>query len=277
MWAEEVDIGRGDSEPEQGVVTVTLRPLVAGRWWSVVGASSGAAYRLRAFSIRPEGRGFLAFDANGARGLGLLFGFGGWDHAESDRVPRSDPILDWPPEEYPQDQPGFLLVKWIDDSLQVSAAVALPLAAGTTDLRFVGPSGQSAAGLLARCPDPQDALAFGADASKGAAAAAQAFDRALARVDLEAAGALLDDATMPLDPNLWARTSEDSGLVIAESASARADPQRWSALVERVCGPEVLDASWIVVVLDGVGGARAQGGVFWLILRADGWKVWGSA
>jgi hypothetical protein len=275
--AKEVDLDRGDSGPEPGVVTLTLRPLVAGRWWSVVGARSGAAYRLRAFSIRPGETGFLAFDANGAKALGLLFGFGRWVHDESDRVPLSDPILDWPPEQYPQDQPGFLLVRWIDETLQVAAAVALPLAAATTDLRFVGPSGQSLPGIFPRCPDPQGVPTYEEVGSKAAVAAAQAFDQALVRGDLEAASAYLQEAVLPLDLNLWARTSQASGLVIVESASAAADPRGWSALVERACGPEVLDSSWTVVLLDGVEGTSAQGAVYWLMHQAGGWKVWGSA
>jgi hypothetical protein len=172
---------------------------------------------------------------------------------------------------------------WIYWGLVHSSSISHRPAQGhnPTPLTVVSPTTAPASGVYPRgafdwCPVLQGTLPFTGDAAAQAADTAIAFNSAVDRHDQNEIGALVDPSANP-DPSFWGSTGTMTG--VKARASERADYEASHTFADLVlygCGPEVLSASWHVELTDASGSASAGVVEYWLVLRADGWKVWGS-
>jgi hypothetical protein len=159
---------------------------------------------------------------------------------------------------FPDSQSG-----WMIDSAQ---------ACDGTNLASLGSSGGSSTtyprGWFESCPDVAGTLPLDQGSEQEGADVALRFARAYLAGD-DAAVAELEDPSVPKDPN-WMIAGTPDGISVF--ASGPGDP---GGLVEFGCGPEVKARTLAVAFDDGTDSASADFTVF-LILRSDGWKVWGA-
>jgi hypothetical protein len=126
-------------------------------------------------------------------------------------------------------------------------------------------------GAFQWCPDPRGTLPFGKNAPKQAAHAALRFSRAFLKRKGKALARLADPAARPhLGDPVWGITGDPRKIGDTSSGPARHD-----SLVIFGCGPDVAARAWEVTVDDGTSSASLDFAVY-LVLRSDGWKVWGS-
>jgi hypothetical protein len=141
-----------------------------------------------------------------------------------------------------------------------------------TNLASLGSGGASSTtyprGWFESCPDVAGTLPLDQGSEQEGADVALRFARAYLAGD-DAAVAELEDPSVPKDPN-WMIAGTPDGISVF--ASGPGDP---GGLVEFGCGPEVKARTLAVAFDDGTDSASADFTVF-LILRSDGWKVWGA-
>lgn len=128
-------------------------------------------------------------------------------------------------------------------------------------------------GAFESCPDLEGTLPVDSKRSHGAERVAVEFDTALVK-DQEAAIERLADPSVESPATAsWASTLEARDLGIGRSESAASD-----SLVTFGCGAKVADRSWAVTITDNNEHRSASMGsaTFYLVRRAEGWRVWGS-
>lgn len=123
-------------------------------------------------------------------------------------------------------------------------------------------------GAFAWCPNVIGTLPFGPGDRQEAGGVAIAFDRALIKGDRAALVRLADPSVETFRRN-WTTTGKARGLrVLGYSAEG-------GTLVSYGCGPKVASRTLGVTIYDSTHSASAAT-TFYLIRRANGWKVWGS-
>jgi hypothetical protein len=141
-----------------------------------------------------------------------------------------------------------------------------------TNLASLGSGGASSTtyprGWFESCPDVAGTLPLDQGSEQEGADIALQFARAYLAGD-DAAVAELEDSSVPKDPN-WMIAGTPDGISVF--ASGPNDP---GGIVEFGCGPEVKARTLAVVFDDGTDSASADFTLF-LLLRSDGWKVWGA-
>ncbi len=124
-------------------------------------------------------------------------------------------------------------------------------------------------GAFAWCPNVLGSLPFGPEDRQEAGSVAIAFDRALLEGDRATLVRLADPSVETFRRN-WATTWKARRLrVLSYSAEG-------GTLVSYGCGPRVASRTLAVTIYDSTHTASAGAVTFYLIRRADGWKVWGS-
>jgi hypothetical protein len=149
---------------------------------------------------------------------------------------------------------------WLMSSYQACSALGI----GGIE---AAPTPEYPRGWFEWCPSLDGVLPPGPDAGPEASAVAERFTRAYLRGDL-ATVADLEDPSVPKGevPGVTAATDAFSIGGVAD------DP---GGMVEFGCGPDVAASTVTVVVDDGTSSASADFYLY-LVLREDGWKVWGS-
>lgn len=122
-------------------------------------------------------------------------------------------------------------------------------------------------GVFGWCPDIEGMLSFGQDAEDEAARAALRFADAFLTRDEVVVGELLDQS-VPRRAS-WAIAGTPDGISVLGSMAGG------GSLVEHGCGPEVAARTVTVTIDDGTDSASLDFTLF-LVLRSDGWNVWGS-
>ena len=123
------------------------------------------------------------------------------------------------------------------------------------------------------CPNLEGTLPFGTGADQKVARVALAFNTALVNDDRRVIATYIDPwpGALNLKPRPWDHTWVSHGLAIVHSASAESDgPAR------DLCGATTAARSWKVVMHDSTGTSSSSLAAFYLVRRAQGWKVWGS-
>lgn len=121
---------------------------------------------------------------------------------------------------------------------------------------------------LQRCPNLDGSMPRPPDASAQAVDVALRFATALRSGDEATAAALLDPAGEGVDDIIGS-----SGPIPVRAVAD--GPVEGYGFVERDCGTEVTDRSWFVIVDDGSDSASLDT-VLLLVLREDGWRIWGA-
>jgi len=123
-------------------------------------------------------------------------------------------------------------------------------------------------GAFERCPDLEGMLSPGPNAGQEASSVALRFARAFVSGD-DATVAALEDLSVPKDAS-WRVVGTPDGISVGGGG-----PYDPGNIVAYGCGPQVASKTWAVTFDDGTSSASADFTLF-LVLRADGWKVWGS-
>jgi hypothetical protein len=99
------------------------------------------------------------------------------------------------------------------------------------------------------------------------------FNRALLERDAPMVNELADPSvTVSGEGSLPMPTTATATGVHVQRVRVAQDDQ----LVVFDCGPEVADRTLSVTLLDGTGTVSAGGVRYYLVLRSEGWRVWGS-
>jgi len=124
-------------------------------------------------------------------------------------------------------------------------------------------------GAFAWCPNVIGTLPFGPEDQQEAGRVAIAFDRALLEGD-RATLVRLTDPSVETFRRDWTTTWKAQRLrVLGYSAGG-------GTLVSYGCGSKVASRTLAVTIQDATETASAGAATFYLVRRADGWKVWGS-
>jgi hypothetical protein len=127
-------------------------------------------------------------------------------------------------------------------------------------------------GAFAWCPNPIGTLPVEHADLRRAGAVALAFDRALLEGDRATLVRLADPSVATFTRD-WAASSEVQGLQVEAGPSA---VRGGGGLVTYGCGSRVASRTVAVGIHDATNTASAGHAIFYLVLRADGWKVWAS-